>query len=112
MDSQRFDDVFRTLAAATSRRRILKLLAGGAISSAVALLRPDGADAACRALRQPCTRGTQCCTGRCSARGRCVCPVGRQRCGDRCCPAGKDCCNFSCSICTAPDQGCIAVICE
>jgi hypothetical protein len=106
MDTQRFDEITRTLAAATSRRTALKLLGGGALASLGALLRPEGAGA-CRRFKSPCSSGSQCCSGRCSAAGRCACPTGRKRCGDRCCPAGQTCCDPLCGTCTPPGAVCV-----
>ena len=36
---------------------------------------------------------------------------GGETCGSVTCGAGQVCCNASCGICTAPDEGCIAIAC-
>ncbi len=76
MDSQRFDDLSRTLATARSRRGALKTLAGGALGGLLGLVGVREAAAACRAPKKPCEKGRQCCTKRCK-RGKCApCPGG------------------------------------
>ena len=95
MDGSRFDRLAR-LVAAGSRRSLLRGLAGGV---SAALFGPGGAEAATGVCRQGgvrCGRNAQCCSGRCSSKGRCrecksdwlvVCPLEVIPCG----PADSGC---------------------
>src|SRR5215211_2747902 len=57
MDSNRFDDLTRTLGGGQSRRRMLKVL-GGAALAAAGLTRIDGAEAAaCKSPNVRCGKG-------------------------------------------------------
>ena len=74
MDQDRFDDLARTLASTTSRRTVLKSLAGGAAGGLLALLGVGEAaadPAGCKRNGQKWKEPSQCCSGTC-ANGTCV----------------------------------------
>ena len=105
MDGQRSDDLTRSLAAGTTRRHALKLLAGGAVGAVAGLFRLGGAGATHTACGRhhfaSCRRDDQCCSGRCAgAEGEktCLCPATAPiECGGtRCCTTGQTCCNGRC----------------
>lgn len=101
MDQERFDALARAAADPASRRKVLRLLAGGAMAMALARLSGKaGAQVAatgrgrCRDEKEACQGDNQCCSGRCRKRrcrrspnqGRCtierdVCRDGDERCG-------------------------------
>jgi len=114
MDGSRFDELTRTLATPTSRRRTLRLLAGGALAAVTAALGVGEAGAThtgCRHHGKSCARNKQCCSGRCAGSGVCKCPGGTTRCGTTaCCAAGESCQNGTCVAacvgdCTGKDCG-------
>ncbi len=70
MDQAKFDDLTRNLGGRTSRRSVLRFLAGGTLAALAGLLAVDGTDAA-------------------DAQHRCE--PGKKRCGDRCIPQNKCC---------------------
>ena len=93
MDGHRFDGLTRTLAGGTSRRQVLKLLAGGVAGG----LRPacsragsSGAAPRCKRVGQRCHTNADCCPEQnqtiCSATsGQCeACPAGTSLCGGQC----------------------------
>ncbi len=93
MDADRFDDLTRALTgAATSRRAVLKGVAGGTLGAvAVALgFKDTGAiHWGCRHARERCSRGSQCCSSRCQGQ------VGNKTCRahhEGSCTAAKDFC--------------------
>ncbi len=68
MDGSRFDELTRTLATPTSRRRTLRLLSGGTLALLAAALGAGDARAThhgCRHVGRPCTRDGECCSSRC-----------------------------------------------
>ena len=76
MDSNRFDDLTRTLATTTTRRGFLKTLAGGAAGGLLALLGVGEAAADdCKRNGKACKKDKQCCSGNCAG-GFCapLCP--------------------------------------
>ncbi len=76
MDHDRFDDLTRALASTTSRRTVLKTLAGSAAGGLLAMLGVGDTAAApvgCKASGKSCKRGDQCCSGVC-VNGVCVTP--------------------------------------
>ena len=75
MDSNRFDDLTRSLAGGTSRRRMLKGLLGGAGAGALSLVGTHRAAAVARPVGATCIRPTDCTSGVCDrATRRCICP--------------------------------------
>jgi CXCXC repeat len=111
MDGQKFDRIAKTLAAGTSRRRVLKGLAVGALGAAFGLRRgAESAAASCRAIGGPCQTTGDCCSGQhlvCTQVGttgahRCECDLsaGFQECNGACvnaaCPGGQ---TFNSSTC-------------
>lgn len=104
MDADRFDALTRSLTSPeTSRRRLLTGLAGsalGALAVALGVADAGATHTGCRHPGKPCVRNGQCCSGRCSSRGVCLCPSGTTRVGGRCeliggsCPAGANTCTI------------------
>ncbi len=101
MDGQRFDDLTRALAKGTSRRRVVKALAGvlggaltGGIGSKAVAAKPGGGNGrpctpvgnACG--EKPCCDGLSCIGG--------VCCSSSQICGTVCCPVGTVCTDGAC----------------
>jgi hypothetical protein len=91
MDGRRFDDLTRLFGHGTTRRRVVAAalgLAAIAVDGGVASARR----ATCRQFGAACTRGAQCCSGRCDTRrqaprnlrNRCACAVGEARCNGAC----------------------------
>ena len=95
MDSRRFDDLAKALATGTSRRGMLKGLAGALAGGTLAFAGGRRANAA-RGYGRFCTSGAQCATGYCkvypNGNGRCFCPPGTMLCNGQCivdtCPPG------------------------
>ena len=90
MDHQRFDAITRAMAGGTSRRRVLKGLAGGALGGLVSLIGIGGAEARrCRPIGRNCRAHADCCTDHCNNDGnlyQCTCPPGLGDCdGDGAC---------------------------
>jgi len=71
MDGTRFDDLTRALGAGTSRRRVLRSLAGGAVASLAGVWGARGAEA--RGIDEACFADGECDSGICSR------PRGRRR---------------------------------
>jgi len=98
MDEQRFDELTRTLASGTSRRRVVMGLAGGALGGLVALFggrpaaRADDDDDDCKRFGKPCRKHSQCCSGVClSEGGTCGCATSAD-----CDDFSNACASFSC----------------
>ena len=77
MDQTKFDDLTRTLADRSDRRRALRLLAGGALGALAGLRALDGPDAADARVR--CRRGKKPCGRRCIPQDKC-CPGKTRTC--------------------------------
>ena len=96
MDGARFDPIARALGATPSRRGALRLLAGGALGSLLALPRVAAAQVwseanagSCRAPGDLCNGDGDCCSERCRA-GRCLCRRRGATCAvDRACCSGR-----------------------
>jgi len=89
MDGHRFDDLTRSLAAGTSRRRVLKGLAGGVGATlATALALRPGSAQNCQRQQQRCGGNSgSCCSGLFCVPDTYVRSGGRAG-ANRCCPAG------------------------
>jgi hypothetical protein len=88
--SDRFEGAAREIAAGTSRRRALGLLAASVAGGLVALFGAAPAEAErCRRTGESCREGKRCCTGVC--------------CGGVCCAAGQVCQSGTCV--TPPPPG-------
>ena len=126
MDGHQFDDLTRTLASGTSRRRVLKGIGGAAAAGAFTLLGMKRSDAAprCRELGKPCQSDAQCCDRACT-NFKCACPVGSTACNNVClvdttfltdegncggcgiaCSAGETCCNGVCQATETDETNC------
>ncbi len=93
MDPGRFDTWVRSLVATPTRRGLLRLMTGTTLGGALALLGAGGlADHGCRHPGADCARDGQCCSGRCSDRGRCLCTRAAQ------CPEPRNPCQKA--VCT------------
>ena len=117
MDDGRFDRIARVIAT-SSRRQLLRGLAGGAVGALLAGLGQEEAAAVCRLEGQRCNRKRRCCrAATCERHGDknvCVCPESQQfRVQDRdiCCPAAKVCGSQSGDDrddrCCYPDEVCL-----
>ena len=81
MDDQRFDSLARSLVGVSSRRSVVRGLAGGACGGLFALLGLREA-AACRGFKAPCKKTGDCCDGpgfRCR-NDKCLCPRSKTYC--------------------------------
>ncbi len=79
MDPGRFDTLVRSLVTTPTRRGLLRLLAGTTLGGALALPGAGGlADHGCRHPGADCARDGQCCSGRCSGQGTCLCTRAAQ----------------------------------
>lgn len=94
MNEHRFDDLAKALATGTSRRGVLKGLAGGAAGTALAVLSGRDADAK-RKKPKKSKKG--------AAQG--------EPCNATVCGPGEFCCNFSCSICAPLGSSCTQQFC-
>ncbi len=112
MDDERFDALTRALTSSTSRRRLLRGLAGGLLASLAAMVgavETLASHTGCRHHGQPCRRKNQCCSHRCTGAGTCMCPAAKTPCGTTACcdPATQKCCQGVCvplgGCCTAAD---------
>ena len=87
MDPTRFDDLTKALASSTSRRQVLKTLAGTAAAGLLAL---SGID---QVFAKPCVKpGHHCKTTDCCRSGN----FTGGCCNGRCCPSGQGCSNGTC----------------
>ena len=131
MDDFRFDALARSLSEARSRRGIARVLGGLAAGGMLGVWRAEVAIAGARPGGAPCSKGTQCQTGKCLRNETCSCdlaqgitcrsdqnPCTREVCSDRgvckyppnrnkngtTCDTGRVCCDGDClECCTADD---------
>ncbi len=96
MDDHRFDDFAKALATGSSRRRVLKGLAGSAAAGLLSLVGVAGTDAkpkagrGCKRAGKKCRADAQCCSGTCDPMtGTCVAAAGPADCADVICTAEK-----------------------
>lgn len=89
MDGARFDRLARSLTAAGSRRGLL----AAALAALLGRLGLGGVAAACRGAGKACAKDGQCCSRRCTKRGRCACI----RTGSGGCGTNADCCSGVCA---------------
>ena len=115
MDGDRFDRLTRGLTAGpSSRRRVLRGLAGAALAGTLARFAPasaqDGAAAqACLAPGKKCALGEACCPGATCKQGRCRCKTGTKPCAGKCIPADRCCTEADCpagQTCPGPGKRC------
>lgn len=133
MDDRQFDRIVRLVAAASSRRRLLRSLvgsiaAGGALHASTALdgeaRRTEKCPRRCSG-RKACCKGRECCNGRCvttrwnrkhcgACGNRCArdqvcnsgtCGCGNAACGDVCCDFEEACLEASAGTCGACPVG-------
>jgi hypothetical protein len=105
MNEQRFDALARTLAS-TTRRGAVGLLAGATLG----LLGRDLVGAkhtGCRHHGARCKHHRQCCSGKCSRKGRCTCPPETTKCGPTACcrTADETCCGDTCASGSLTPEG-------
>lgn len=112
MDPSAFDQISRAVGRFIPRRTALVGLTGAltAFGSRLASGRAPDVRARpdiCRPLGKPCfpNRGLTCCRGATCQDGRCQCPVGRKRCGQRCLPKRKCCRHRDCPANQRCQQG-------
>jgi hypothetical protein len=99
VDERDFDNLARWVAAGTgSRRGVLRLLTGGALGGGLTRLGLQEAAGACKAVGKRCERGRDCCSKRCSKRGRCRCAPPASACQSSadCCQTDPFCCDGVC----------------
>ena len=114
MNQDRFDDLTRTLASTTSRRTVLKTLAGSAAGGLLAFLGlgEAAADDTCKPLGKKCNKSSQCCSGGC-VNNVCTCiPDNVAACAGRECGTATNNCGqtVSCGTCL-DDQPCDDGVC-
>src|SRR5947209_1792674 len=104
MNEQRFDDLSRRLAGATSRRGVLKVLVGAATGSLFAGLSRGAVEAAKRCKTpSDCRPGEDCTQGQCRCQTNVICgPTGQ----DVCCPPRSSCHGGQCVCGDAGYQAC------
>ena len=102
MDADRFDALAKAMVArGGSRRWDLRVLGGGALGGLLRLAGPEAAAAShfCRAPGRKCTKGSQCCSGRCNKRKKKCgpCPRGTVFCApqEECIPVNSYCCQHA-----------------
>lgn len=95
MDARIFDDLTRLFGNRRSRRRALQL----ALLPFALLVPPTSTVAACRAGGRRCSRNNECCSKRCSRRGRCTTPPRRPTSA----PGGSCDSNLKLRQCPSPD---------
>src|SRR4051794_9352625 len=108
MDTTRFDHLTRELATATSRRGVLKMLAGAAFAfGATTLVAPSSRAATCAEPGQGCTVNEDCCQGfYCNDDGVCA---GAAECASAGggCDADEVCCG---ELLCGEDRTCAAAV--
>ena len=81
----RFDELGKTLAASTSRRRFLKVAAAAAAGAVLSVVgAPEAAARKCRDFGQNCRSNAECCTRFCDPTFKCACPSNTELCGGQC----------------------------
>ena len=127
VDAEHFDRMARTLGRSNSRRRVLGGLLGGALGGLLTRLGPEevgATHAGCRHDGTTCTRPGQCCSGRCTGRGKCQpcsragqCPQpsASQPCKQSVCTSAGRCIIKNKAVgttCPADDDPCTLDICD
>jgi hypothetical protein len=93
MESERFDQLARTVGQPRSRRSLTRLLAGLGLAGVLAVSGTTETLAALRKAGEPCTRGRQCKTGKCiGIQGHKTCSCSRMY----TCVAGAQCLHGGC----------------
>ena len=83
MDGQRFDSITKAIVNASSRRQLIRGIAGSAVAGALALVGAgNSADARrCRVVGQNCRSNAECCERFCDTETfQCACPTGTNLC--------------------------------
>jgi len=113
MDHQRFDEVTRLFGAGHSRRRAVKLLAGGLAAGFLGVSRRgEGSAQTCGVLGDDCTDSADCCNGLTCFEAQCDNPSGlcqeeEEFCGSKgleCCE-GLTCTDDYCAATELPNTG-------
>lgn len=106
MDPRRFDDMTKRLTTGSSRRQVLKGLAGGALASALSFVGAGGVVARqCRDDGKNCKSDTECCSLFCNpATFTCAVAPPADTC-DPACPTGALCVDGAC-FCPVPTAFC------
>ena len=121
MEGECFDAVAKNLTRTGDRRRVLRLLASGALAAAAARLGFEEAAAGCKLVGERCAERDDCCSNSRCKNKTCVCKQGFTNCAGRCrdlnnsrtscgtcgvrcqsnevCQSG-DCCRPSFTLCT------------
>jgi hypothetical protein len=115
MDANHFDTLARSLTTTRSRRRLARFVSGLSLGGLLTALGLGEAAAATRIGGSPCSKDSQCKTGRCLRNDTCSCSARFPKCRGtgtvcyrrKCCTpmcAGKNCgsdgCGGSCGSCT------------
>lgn len=108
MESERFDELVRTFGQTTTRRKILRGLAGVLAVGAVARGGQEAAAGKTRIGGSPCTKDRQCKTGKCVGEpGQQVCSCSKKK--PACLQPAKPCriatCDVSSNQCETTDAG-------
>lgn len=96
MDQPRVDQLARHLAAGSSRRRALRVLAAGALGPLLGFAGEPAKAEACLRDGKVCKRGSQCCSGRCQGK------QGKKKCRR---VAGASICTIRDDVCAKPFDG-------
>ena len=113
MKDANFDNLVRLLGGRPTRRQVLKgIVAGGSLATVGMTRVVEHAAAQCLDDGEPCTTGTECCGGACSASlGVCVTMDGECLADNEPCTDGTECCSGACSasigVCVTMDE-CVA----
>jgi hypothetical protein len=102
MDDARFDALTKTLGTAHTRRGVTRLLGGLGLSGVLSALGTSEALAAARKGGAPCTRNSQCKTGRCvgpAGSKQCSCSRKFRACVQPADPCKQATCDFDTKLC-------------
>lgn len=91
MDGTRFDRWVKELAAAESRRTVIRTLVGVSLGALSAIASRGEVAADCQQVGQKCEKDGECCAGAHCKRGECRCVRGAATCGTACCGRNEEC---------------------